>query len=399
MFDQLVDAATGSRAPAAVGAWARVENAACARRLAAIADELERLRAAEGSAERELWCIDNWDAVAASVAAAQQVSLGVASHRLSVALELRDLPRVAQVFAAGAISYRVVAAVIARTRLIRDRDARTKVDSALAARIGGWGPLSAAKTETEIDYWVDRYDPAALRRSEDHARGRYVDVHDPSDGSGTACIEALLFAPDAEALDQRLDAMARAVCDGDPRTIEQRRSDALGALGHGGDRLACGCEDPRCDAAGVQPSAVVVHVVAEQESLTDDTAVQLDGESAPGPTAAELRQMTVREALSPRPEEMTARFAATAPAKVIGGGMLPAPLLAAKLAHTARIVPIIHPASCRAGTALHPVGGVGDVRALPRPDVPLPRLRRPRRRLRCGPHHLRIRWGPRRRPI
>ena len=118
MFDQLVDAATGSRAPAAVGAWARVENAACARRLAAIADELERLRTADGSAERELWCIDNWDAVAASVAAAQNVSLGVASHQLSVALELRDLPRVAEVFAAGAISYRVVAAVIARTRLI-----------------------------------------------------------------------------------------------------------------------------------------------------------------------------------------------------------------------------------------------------------------------------------------
>ena len=92
--------------------------------------------------------------------------------------------------------------------------------------------------------------------------------------------------------------MARAVCDGDPRTLEQRRSDALGALGHGGDRLVCGCDDPACDAAGVQPSAIVVHVVADEESLTDDTAVQLDGESAPGPTAAELRQMTIREALS-----------------------------------------------------------------------------------------------------
>ena len=115
-----------------------------------------------------------------------EVSLGVASHQLSVALELRDLPRAAQVFAAGAISYRVVAAVIARTRLIRDRDARSKVHSALAARIGGWGPLSVAKTETEIDYWVDRYDPAAVRRSENHARGRHVDVHVATDGSGTA---------------------------------------------------------------------------------------------------------------------------------------------------------------------------------------------------------------------
>src|SRR6185369_16285006 len=154
MFDQLVEAATGSRAPAAVGAWARVENAACARRLAAVADELDRLRGEDGSADRELWCIDNWDAVAASVAAAQQVSLGVASHQLSVAVELRDLPRVEEVFAAGAISYRLVAAVIARTRLIGDRDARAKVDSALAARIRGWGALSVAKTETQIDYWV-----------------------------------------------------------------------------------------------------------------------------------------------------------------------------------------------------------------------------------------------------
>ena len=34
------------------------------------------------------------------------------------------------------------------------------------------------------------------------------DVHKPEDGSGTADIEARLLATDAEALDQRLDAMA-----------------------------------------------------------------------------------------------------------------------------------------------------------------------------------------------
>ncbi len=106
-------------------------------------------------------------------------------------------------------------------------------------------------------------------------------------------------------------------------------------------RAAAASED--CGAAGVQPSTVVVHVVADEESLTDDTPVQLDGESAPGPSAAELRQMTIREALSPRPEDMIPRFAATAPAVIIGGGMLPAPLLAATLAHTAKIVPIMPP--------------------------------------------------------
>ena len=55
--------------------------------------------AADGSAERDQWCIDNWDAV--------DVSLGVASHQLMVARALRErVPRVAEVFAAGQISYR-----------------------------------------------------------------------------------------------------------------------------------------------------------------------------------------------------------------------------------------------------------------------------------------------------
>ena len=89
----------------------------------------------------------------------------------------------------------------------------------------------------------------------------------PEDGCGTADIEARLLATDAEALDQRLDAMATAVCEADPRTLDQRRADALGALGHGTDRLACECDDPDCAAAGTQPSAVIVHVIAYEDSL------------------------------------------------------------------------------------------------------------------------------------
>jgi hypothetical protein len=136
--------------------------------------------------------------------------------------------------------------------------------------------------------------------------------------------------------------MAAAVCDKDPRTHEQRRADALGALAHGGDRLVCACDNPDCRAAGVQPSAVVVHVVAEEKSLSDDTPVQLDGPEAPAPTWAELLDMTFTEALTdPRPPPSGP--AATPPAALLGGGMLPAPLLAATIAGTARIVPIIHP--------------------------------------------------------
>jgi ADP-ribose pyrophosphatase YjhB (NUDIX family) len=152
MFDQLVAAADGTRGAGGVGAWARVENAACARRLAAMADMLEALWAADGSAEREQWCLDNWEAAAAEIGAAQHVSAGVASHQLLVARALRErLPRVAEVFASGAITYRLVTAIVARTRLIADREAMAKVDTELAAQVTGWGGLSVAKTEAAID--------------------------------------------------------------------------------------------------------------------------------------------------------------------------------------------------------------------------------------------------------
>jgi ribosomal protein L16/L10AE len=342
MFDRLVDAAVTSRAPAAVAAWARVENAACARRLLAMADELERMLAADGSLEREQWCLDNWDAVAASVAAAQNVSLGVASHQLLVADGLRRrLPRVAEVFAAGTISYRMITAVVSRTRLVHDRDAMAKVDTEIAAHIVGWGSLSVDKAQNEIDYWIDRYDPAAVRRTEYSARGRYADVRKTEDGSGTADVEARLLATDADALDQRLDAMARAVCANDPRTLDQGRSDALGAIGHGADRLTCGCGSPDCEAAEAHPNTVVVHVITHEESLTDDTPALLDGREPSSPIDKPLREMTIREALTPPPT--TDVIATTPPGALLGGGMLPAPLLAAKIAATAKVVPIVHP--------------------------------------------------------
>jgi hypothetical protein len=187
MFDVLVAAAAGARGAAGAGAWARVENAACARRLFAIADVLAARLAADGSAEREQWVIDNWDAVAAEVAAAQNVSLGVASHQLMVARALRErLPGVAEVFATGHIAYRLVNAIVYRTALIRDPEARAKVDTELAAAAAEWASLSVAKVETAIDYWVDRYDPDAVRRVELSSRGRHVDVFDEQNGSGVA---------------------------------------------------------------------------------------------------------------------------------------------------------------------------------------------------------------------
>ncbi|OBK72011.1 HNH endonuclease signature motif containing protein [Mycobacterium sp. 1274761.0] len=329
MFAVLVATASTAVGGAAVGGWARVENAACARRLSAMADMLEARWAEDGSTDREQWCFDNWNAVAAEVAASYEVSLGVASHQLLVALALRErLPRLAEAFATGRVTFRMVSTIVNRTALVTDPQIQAKIDVDVAAAVAGWGALPQAKVETAIDDWVERYDPLAVRRMESHARGRHVDKH--SDGGGTSTIEAVLLAHDAEAVDARLDAMARKVCEADPRTLDQLRADALGALGHGFDHLACLCGSDDCSAAGVQPNAVVIHVIAEQKSLTDDTPVVLDGENP------DKHSQPVPPPTGP---------ARTPAAVMIAGAVLPAPLLAARIAAGATIRALVHPGS------------------------------------------------------
>ncbi|WP_460358175.1 HNH endonuclease signature motif containing protein [Mycobacterium sp. ZZG] len=336
MFEELAAEALRSRGAAAIGAWARAENAAVARRLSAMADVLESKLADKGSAEREQWCLDNWDAVSAEVAAAQNVSPGVASNELLDAWSLRQrMPRVAEVFATGAISYRLARAAVRRTRLIADPDARAKVDVEIAAQITAWGSLSKAKQESEIDYWVDRFDPAAVVRAEGSSRSCHVDATPAENGSGVCYVEAVLHEHDGEALDRRLDELAGSVCNRDPRNRDQRRAAAIGAMSAKADRLTCLCGTDDCPAAGRAPSAVVVLVIAEEESLSDDTPFTAHGEHVPEP-----EQRTGRDLLA-SPEGWGP--AKTNPGMTLGGAVLPAPLLAAVVAKTATIRRLIHP--------------------------------------------------------
>lgn len=83
--------------------------------------------------------------------------------------------------------------------------------------------------------------PGALRRFRGAARGRDVQIGSRDDTAGTASLWGRLFATDAAVLFRRLDAMARAVCQDDPRSMAERRADALGALAAGGHDLACAC--------------------------------------------------------------------------------------------------------------------------------------------------------------
>jgi hypothetical protein len=89
---------------AAIDASARAESAAAARRLAAIAELVARR--ADGPADRAHWSCDNWDAMAAEVAAAQNISHAMASSQMYLAVALRNrLPKVGALLAESACGW------------------------------------------------------------------------------------------------------------------------------------------------------------------------------------------------------------------------------------------------------------------------------------------------------
>ncbi|MDT5108753.1 MAG: hypothetical protein QOE20_643, partial [Mycobacterium sp.] len=223
-----------------------------------MADMLAAVHAADGSAEREQWRLDNWAAVCAQLGAAHDVTSGVASGLLMDAVTVRErLPQVGLLFAEGLIAYRLVHAICQRTLLVRDPDALRALDADLAAELRGRGAMSVCEAERTIDTLVLRHDPYGVRRTESSSRGCSVEVF-VEDSTGVAHLSGRVVATDGKAFDQRLDALARTVCERDPRTIDQRRAAALGALGFGWDRLPCLCERPDCEAASKPAGGGVV---------------------------------------------------------------------------------------------------------------------------------------------
>jgi hypothetical protein len=118
-----------------------------------------------------------------------------------------------------------------------------------------------------VDQWVAKVDPDGVRVPPSVEESRYVEVE--ATVPGMAGIWANIHATDAAAFDQRLDALARTVCADDPRTVMQRRSDAVGALAAGAEKLLCQCGSEQCPALGEGGAApVVIHLVAEKATVT-----------------------------------------------------------------------------------------------------------------------------------
>lgn len=246
----------------------RAEARAAAERLVA-AGELLVSRCRE-SGERADWSADAWDAVAAQLGAALGCSVAMGHSYLRYAMAMRDrLPRVGEAFRAGHIDYRSFQTIVFRTDLITDAEVLARVDARLAVLLSRRPSLTRGGLAAAVDRVVALVDADAVRRAKDALRDRYVDVLDNE--SGMAYLTGSVVATDGRALDRRLDALAATVCEADPRTVTQRRADALGALATGGERLVCGCGRAECAAtapSAVKPrSNVVIHVIAEQASV------------------------------------------------------------------------------------------------------------------------------------
>ena len=268
--DQVAGADDGALIDAITG-WARAEATVTAHRLAAIAELAARRCGAELAASREQWACDGWDSAAAEIAAALSIGHRAAGTQMLQALRLRDrLPRVGALLAAGLITAATAATMGWRTLLVEDPQVMARIDADLAGAAARFAALSAARLETAIDTIIVFHDPAAVRRFHSAARGRDITIGDPEDTTGTTSIWGRLHATDAELLKRRLDALARSVCPADPRTLGERRSDALGILGAHGDRLPCRCEKPDCPAAGPDARAdrIVIHVLTDQHPDT-----------------------------------------------------------------------------------------------------------------------------------
>ncbi|ANI39349.1 HNH endonuclease signature motif containing protein [Mycolicibacterium vaccae] len=325
----------------AAAVTSRMENAVCARKLALMAELFTR-RVDLAPDDRLDWWVDPEAAVTAELAAAYRITHGLALHQAYRAVVLRDrLPKLGALFLQGLISEMLVRAIITRTDLIKDPDLIAAVDADLAADILGWGPLSVKKTEAEIDTIVERHDPDAVRKSREGDLGRTIEFGNPGDAPGFTTVWTRMFDGDAAAGKRTLTAMAYSVCDADPRTLDERREDALAALFHGITTLACRCGNGDCEAATNPRPVQEIIVYALTDHTTGQSKTSVEASASESETEEGTRpQPTPAPASTPRPSAPT--LIPGRPGYIFGAGFMPAPFFDGLLG-SAKIREVIHP--------------------------------------------------------
>jgi hypothetical protein len=253
----------------ALQAATREEAAAAARRLALVAETTARQTEDEDDVSAHQ-VIDGWALAQAQVSAACNLSAHAASKQMRIAMTLRDrLPRTAARFARGEISATVIDAISWRTHLVQDPEALACIDEGIAGEAHDYGARSEAKLIDAVDFWVEKFDPAARVRSKVAAKDIFIEFDDRDDPNGVCSFWGRLREPDKRIVEQQLLELAATVCPHDPRPLKELLATALVlrvANGPSLERIPCQCGDPACAGSGKDPraAAVAIYVLAGQ---------------------------------------------------------------------------------------------------------------------------------------
>lgn len=258
--------------PELIAAAHRMESVLVARRLGAIAALLRHHGGTSPSLiGQDPATVTGYELTCAEVSALMNLAPAAAGRQVHYAevLDIR-LPRVAALFAAGRLDWRSAQLIIDRTDLV-DEDLIGSLDEQLAARAANWSSWSRRRIINAVDAAVVAIDPdAARQRRKESDNDRYIWVS--ADRDGMAEINGRVAAAQGAAFDRRLTQLANDVCPDDPRSLDQRRVDALAALADGRP-LACGCGRADCPVRGSDASStgagrrVILNVVATADTI------------------------------------------------------------------------------------------------------------------------------------
>ncbi|MCG5432208.1 HNH endonuclease [Mycobacterium sp. MYCO198283] len=256
-----------------IGDAQRLEAVITARRLAATAALLRHYEAIDAVEEDAppFTYVTPFQRACADVGAQLGISVNAASYQVHYADALTTrLAKVGALLAEGQIDWRTAQLVVNRTDLVNDDELIARIDSALAAQLASWRGRSRQRVVNGIDKLVLATDRDAVRqRRRKELDERAVGITPLP--NGMAELWGTVRAADAAVFDSRLGELAKGVCAADPRTMVQRRADAVVAWSTGVP-LACECGRDDCPNRSTSKTApqVVVNVVGSAATLAGD---------------------------------------------------------------------------------------------------------------------------------
>jgi len=268
---------------------ARVESAVAERKLAVVAALADDRLGEQCDAEQiGRWDADGLEIAESEVSAALTVARHHAGRLISLGLSLRDrLPQVRAALAAGQLDVYRATVIDTATRNVTDEliaEVEHRIlEKALAPAIVGGTGLTGRRLTNVCARIIGAVDPAGVRerRRQTH-HDRHIGMSPAEDAMIT--LFGSLPAEDGRKLDTRLRELANSACPRDPRTFDQRKADALGALVDGLTHLPCTCGREDCaqqpgDGAGWVARKPLVHVIVLSSTLSgaDEEPGYLDG--------------------------------------------------------------------------------------------------------------------------